>query len=84
MLLPYKLFAGGTVGSGEQWLSWVHIKDVTRAIVFALEHPTMRGPVNVTSPIPKRMKDFGKTIGAVLKRASLDTCTSIFDEINPW
>jgi uncharacterized protein (TIGR01777 family) len=68
MLLPYKLFAGGTVGSGEQWLSWVHIKDVTRSILFALEHPTMRGPVNVTSPNPKRMKDFGKTIGAVLKR----------------
>ncbi|NEU32047.1 TIGR01777 family protein [bacterium LRH843] len=68
MVLPYKLFAGGTVGSGEQWVSWVHVADVARAISFALENDALRGPVNVTSPSPKKMNDFGKTIGAVLDR----------------
>jgi uncharacterized protein len=68
MVLPYKLFAGGTVGSGNQWLSWVHVEDVARAIIFAINHKSFHGPVNVTSPFPKRMKYFGKTIGSVLKR----------------
>ena len=68
MVLPYKLFAGGTVGSGEQWVSWIHVNDVARAIGFAIENSDLRGPVNVTSPFPKRMKYFGKTIGSVLHR----------------
>ena len=68
MILPYKLFAGGTVGSGKQWLSWIHVEDVAHAIVFAITHEQLRGPVNTTSPFPKRMNDFGKTIGAVLHR----------------
>ncbi len=51
MTLPYKLFAGGTVGSGKQWVSWVHEMDVIRAIDFAIENPQIQGPVNVTAPI---------------------------------
>jgi uncharacterized protein len=68
MALPYRLFVGGTVGSGEQWVSWVHVMDVVRAISFAIDHDKMNGPVNVTAPFPKRMKDFGQTIGSVLHR----------------
>lgn len=68
MALPYKLFAGGKVGSGDQWVSWVHIMDVVRAIVFAIENDQLRGPVNVTSPSPVQMNNFGKTIGSVLHR----------------
>ncbi|OLS40665.1 TIGR01777 family oxidoreductase [Bacillus sp. MRMR6] len=68
MALPYKLFAGGTVGSGHQWVSWVHVSDVVQAITFALGHDKIRGPVNVTSPSPLRMKEFGRTIGSVLHR----------------
>ncbi|MBO1914133.1 NAD-dependent epimerase/dehydratase family protein, partial [Microvirga sp. 3-52] len=68
MALPYKLFAGGTVGTGKQWVSWVHINDVARAILFAIENRNLSGPVNVTAPSPKRMKEFGQTIGAVLRR----------------
>ncbi|GHH98990.1 TIGR01777 family oxidoreductase [Neobacillus kokaensis] len=68
MVLPYKLFAGGTVGSGEQWVSWVHVTDVVRSIAFAIENDKINGPVNVTAPSPSRMKDFGKTIGSVLHR----------------
>lgn len=68
MVLPYKLFAGGTVGSGRQWISWVHIEDVARAIGYALDNKSLNGPVNVTAPFPKRMKYFGQTIGSVLNR----------------
>ncbi|MFJ5714728.1 TIGR01777 family oxidoreductase [Neobacillus sp. NPDC093127] len=68
MALPYKLFVGGTVGSGEQWVSWVHVLDVVRAIHFVIDHENLSGPVNVTSPSPIQMKDFGKTIGSVLHR----------------
>ncbi|MDW0117528.1 TIGR01777 family oxidoreductase [Sporosarcina thermotolerans] len=68
MALPYKLFAGGTVGSGKQWVSWIHVVDVVRAILFAVRSERLRGPVNVTAPFPLRMKEFGKTIGSVLGR----------------
>lgn len=68
MALPYKLFVGGTMGSGKQWVSWVHVLDVARAIAFAIGNDNIRGPVNVTSPSPMKMKDFGKTIGSVLHR----------------
>ncbi|WP_338448069.1 TIGR01777 family oxidoreductase [Niallia oryzisoli] len=68
MVLPYKLFAGGTVGSGKQWVSWVHVKDVVQAILFAMEHDRMSGPVNVTAPEPIRMEQFGQIIGTVLHR----------------
>lgn len=68
MVFPYKLFMGGTVGSGVQWVSWVHITDVVRAISFAIENNQLSGPVNVTAPYPKQMKDFGKTVGSVLHR----------------
>jgi len=68
MALPYKLFVGGTVGSGEQWVSWVHVMDVARSILFAVKNDHLRGPVNVTAPSPLRMKHFGRTIGRVLHR----------------
>ena len=68
MLLPYKLHAGGTIGSGEQWLSWIHIEDVARAIYFAITNDDMKGPFNVTAPNATRMKNFGKTIASLMER----------------
>ena len=68
MSMPYKLFVGGTVGSGKQWISWVHIDDLISAIVFVINNQNINGPVNVCSPFPRQMKDFGQTIGAVLHR----------------
>ena len=68
MALPYKLFAGGTVGSGKQWMSWVHIADVAKAIRFVIETSRIEGPVNVTAPSPVTMKELGKTLGDVLNR----------------
>lgn len=68
MALPYKLFGGGTVGSGNQWLSWIHVYDVACAIQFAIETKELEGPFNVTAPHPKRMKEFGKEIGKAIGR----------------
>ncbi|WP_223703440.1 TIGR01777 family oxidoreductase [Sutcliffiella deserti] len=68
MVLPYKMFVGGKIGSGDQWMSWVHIKDVAGAIAFSIENKKIDGPVNVTAPNPLQMKDFGKTVGKVMKR----------------
>ncbi|PID02017.1 TIGR01777 family protein [Sporosarcina sp. P2] len=66
--LPYQLFAGGKIGSGNQWFSWVHVEDVASAILFAIENDDVEGPVNVVAPSPMHMNAFGKTIGKVLHR----------------
>ncbi|MBB4825367.1 uncharacterized protein (TIGR01777 family) [Sporosarcina luteola] len=66
MVTPYKFLAGGKIGNGRQWISWVHVKDVARAISFVLRNESVKGPVNVTSPFPKRMNDVGKAIGAII------------------
>ena len=67
MALPYKLFVGGKIGSGKNWMSWIHVKDVANALLFAIEHD-IHGPFNVTAPNAKRMNDFGKTLATVLNR----------------
>ena len=67
MVLPYRFFIGGTIGTGKQWLSWIHIDDVIRTVDFVATHE-MDGPINVSSPNPKKMKEFGQTISTVLKR----------------
>jgi uncharacterized protein len=66
--LPYRFFAGGTVGSGDQWVSWVHVEDVAKLITEAIENKNYSGPVNVTSPHPVRMKEFGQVTGEVMHR----------------
>lgn len=68
MQLPVKLFVGGKIGDGEQWVSWVHIEDVVELILFCLSNNHVAGPINVTAPHPKRNKDFTKKIAKVLKR----------------
>ncbi|MCT8136928.1 TIGR01777 family protein [Anaerobacillus sp. CMMVII] len=63
MVLPYKLLAGGTIGSGQQWLSWIHIDDAVNLIRFAINNKDISGPLNITAPHPMKMKDFGKSLG---------------------
>ncbi|ASN06880.1 TIGR01777 family oxidoreductase [Virgibacillus necropolis] len=68
MTLPIKMFAGGKIGTGEQWMSWVHIEDVVNSIIFCMRNDHIEGPVNITAPNPKRNKDFTKVLAKVLKR----------------
>ena len=68
MVLPYQLGVGGTIGTGQQWLSWIHVDDVARALIFVIEHEELSGPINFTTPNVKRMKAFGQAIGKALNR----------------
>ena len=70
MLLPYRMFVGGPLGSGNQWLSWIHREDEVRAIEFALEQSGLSGPLNLAAPEPARMREFSKVLGMVLRRPS--------------
>ncbi len=70
MSLPFKLFVGGRIGNGKQWLSWVHYLDVVRAIDFLIENRSAKGPFNVSSPNPLTNQEFTKSLGKVLKRPS--------------
>ena len=67
-MLPIRLFAGGPVGSGQQWLSWIHLDDLVRAIHFFMQNPDTSGSYNLAAPEPVRNKAFGKVVGSVLKR----------------
>ena len=68
MLPPFRLGAGGPIGSGEQWMSWVDREDVLRMIEWALDHPSARGVYNVTAPHPARNRDFARALGRALHR----------------
>ncbi|MFW6127305.1 MAG: TIGR01777 family oxidoreductase [Thermodesulfobacteriota bacterium] len=71
-LVPlFKSYLGGPVGSGEQWLSWIHQQDQVRAFLFVLEHQELAGPVNFTAPKPVRNRDFAKALGQVLNRPAI-------------
>lgn len=70
MLLPFKLFAGGPIGTGKQWFSWVHREDVVNLILFSIAQPQVEGILNATAPNPVRMTEFSHTFGEVLKRPS--------------
>ena len=68
MLLPFRLGLGGPLGSGAQWMSWIHRDDLVALLVNALEDPRFEGPVNAVAPSPVTMKEFAATLGRVLHR----------------
>ena len=71
MILPYKFGVGGRIGTGKQWLSWIHIEDIIRLIRYCIENNEVNGPVNATAPHPVTNDEFGRTIGRVLRRPHL-------------
>lgn len=68
MALPFKLGAGGPVGSGEQWMSWIDRDDAVRAAEWAIDNRSARGVYNVTAPEPVRNRDFTRALGRALHR----------------
>ncbi|MGH7785834.1 MAG: TIGR01777 family oxidoreductase [Candidatus Binatia bacterium] len=71
MLPPFKLGLGGTLGSGEQYMSWVALDDVAGAILHALTTTSLSGPVNLVAPNPVTNRTFTKTLGQVLSRPAV-------------
>jgi uncharacterized protein (TIGR01777 family) len=68
-LLPlYRLGLGGRLGSGRQWMAWIHRQDVARALAFLLERPDASGPWNVVSPHPVRQACFARELARLLRR----------------
>jgi len=70
MVPPFKLFAGGPLGSGKQFMPWIHIDDEVGLIEFALTKGTAQGPINATAPNPVTMIDFCQALGDRLNRPS--------------
>jgi uncharacterized protein (TIGR01777 family) len=71
LLPPFRLGVGGKLGGGAQWMSWVAIEDVVRAIEFAIATPALSGPVNVVAPTPVTNAEFTTTLARVLHRPAL-------------
>ncbi|MHC5671640.1 thylakoid membrane protein ThyD [Nostoc sp.] len=70
MIPAFKLFAGGPIGSGRQWFSWIHVDDLVNLILQALTKPEIEGVYNATAPNPVRMADLSQTLGGVMNRPS--------------
>jgi len=68
LMAPVKLMAGGRLGSGKQYLPWIHLADEVRAIQFLLEHPTATGPFNLSAPRPVQQVEFGRVLAKLLRR----------------
>jgi len=68
MLLPFKLGLGGPIGGGQQWMSWIHLADLTALIQFLLGESTVRGVFNAVSPHPVTNEEFTRALGEAVHR----------------
>lgn len=68
MLPPFRLGLGGPLGTGRQWMSWITLADLLRAITFCIDHRDLQGPVNAVGPAPVTNRDFTKALGQALRR----------------
>lgn len=70
MRLPFRLFAGGPIGSGRQYMSWIHRMDWLELIRWIVEQPDASGPINATAPVPVTNTEFSRALGQALGRPS--------------
>lgn len=71
MLPPFKLGVGGRIGNGTQWMSWIHIEDVTRLIAFAIANESAHGSMNAVAPYPVRNVDFTRELAGAVHRPAI-------------
>ena len=71
MLPPFKFGVGGRIGSGEQWMSWIHLDDLVRLLMHAIETPSLDSTLNATSPNPVRNSEFTQLLGRTLRRPAI-------------
>lgn len=71
MLLPFKLGLGGRTGNGQQWMSWIDVRDMVGAIHHVLKNDLIQGPVNLVAPKPVRNAEFAKTLAGVMSRPAI-------------
>ena len=71
MVLPFKLFIGGSLGNGKQWFPWIHIDDIIRIYIDALDNISIKGPINAAAPGIVSMKEFSKILGNTINRPSI-------------
>jgi uncharacterized protein (TIGR01777 family) len=69
--LPFRLFIGGRIGSGRQWVSWVDLDDIVGLYRLAIESSTIHGPLNASAPDPRRQAEYAAAIGRALHRPSI-------------
>jgi len=68
LVMPFRFFAGGPLGNGRQWFSWIHLEDEVLAVRFLLERKDLAGPFNLTAPNPLTEKQFCRTVAEAMKR----------------
>jgi uncharacterized protein (TIGR01777 family) len=73
MLPPFKMCAGGQLGDGRQWMSWIHLDDVVGLIRHSIDSLSLCGPVNATAPSPVRNSQFTRLLARTLRRPALFT-----------
>ena len=71
MLAPFRLGAGGRLGSGKQWMSWIALGDAVRALRAAIDDARWNGAVNLVSPEPVRNSEFTRVLASVLHRPAI-------------
>ena len=71
MLLPFRLGIGGRIGDGRQWMSWIHVDDLTALISFALAEPALHGAVNAGTPNPATNSQFTRELARALRRSAI-------------
>jgi uncharacterized protein (TIGR01777 family) len=71
MMMPFRFFAGGRMGSGRQYLSWIHRIDWIEMVRWIVDTSAIAGPVNVTAPVPVTNREFGRALGRAMRRPAL-------------
>jgi uncharacterized protein (TIGR01777 family) len=71
MMTPFRFFAGGRLGSGRQYLSWIHRIDWIEMVRWIIDTPSLSGVVNTTAPVPVTNREFARALGRAMHRPSL-------------